>query len=75
MELSFKLGFEQLLHLVKQLSIHDKKKLANALETELQKDNSTIDLHQLLLHGPTWSKKEYNEFLKRKKQVNKFPAL
>lgn len=75
MELNFKLGFEQLLFLAKQLPLKQKRKLAEALQSELHQKQKPSDLQKLLMKGPTWSNAEYKAFLKRKNQIDKFPSL
>jgi hypothetical protein len=75
MEIKLKLDFNQILMLIHQLSISEKRKIATQLQVDLdRKQKSGNDLQRFLLKGPTWTDKEYKEFQKRRKQVNKFPS-
>ena len=74
MELNFKLGFEQLLFIVKRLPMKQKRKLIAELQSELNRKEKPTDLQKLLLNGPIWKNTEYQAFLKRKEHVDKFTS-
>ncbi|MEP7168877.1 MAG: hypothetical protein ABI855_05855 [Bacteroidota bacterium] len=74
MEIKLKLGLNQVLSLIRQLSISEKRKIAKELQIELRSLSNGNDLQKLLLNGPTWTNKEYKDFLKKRNQLNNFPS-
>ncbi len=71
MKISLELKFEQLLQFIQQLPLQEKKKLLEAVQREVKQEEETNALQQLLLQGPTWSEKEYQDFLIAREQLNK----
>ncbi|MBK7869580.1 MAG: hypothetical protein IPJ74_02300 [Saprospiraceae bacterium] len=71
MKISLELKFEQLLQFIQQLSLHEKKKLLEAVQQEVAQEEQQTELQALLLKGPTWSEEEYENFLNARKQLDK----
>jgi len=60
MNLNVEIGFEQLLHLVKQLPAKQKKQLVEAIQKEdTTPSPSPNNLQELLLTGPVWTEEEH----------------
>jgi hypothetical protein len=58
MDLTFKIEYEQLLKLIFQLLKHDLERLSNSLQKELSAKKSVENIHDLILHAPTWTESE-----------------
>lgn len=69
MQVQVDIGFDQLLKIVKTLPSGKLKQLKAELEKEAKSDKSN-DLENLLLNGPTATKKQIETILKNRKEFN-----
>ena len=65
------IGFEQLLKIVKTLPSGQLKQLKAEIEKEAKGDRS-VDLEDLLLNGPTATKKQLDTIAKNRKDINQW---
>jgi hypothetical protein len=71
MNLTVEIGFEQLILLIRQLPANQRKKLFKVFEAELAPaPPEPNNLQKLLLTGPVWTEKEYQNVLKTTEQLN-----
>lgn len=71
MERTYNINYNQIITLVHKLSFKDKKKLAVAIQSELESEKPSKKLQELLLKGPVWSENDYNDFLTARDYFNK----
>ncbi|MBL7752906.1 MAG: hypothetical protein JNM44_00415 [Chitinophagaceae bacterium] len=69
MQVQVDIGFDQLIKIVKTLPSGKLKQLKAELEKEAKSDKSN-DLENLLLNGPTATKKQIETILKNRKEFN-----
>ena len=75
MDLKINIGYQQFLELIGQLPAAELEKLLVAIQHELKskkKKNQKTPLQALLLQAPTWSEKEYQQYLEAKAHLNQF---
>ncbi len=71
MQVQVDIGFEQLLKIVKTLPSGQLKQLKAEIEKEAKGDRS-VDLEDLLLNGPTATKKQLDTIAKNRKDINQW---
>ena len=67
--------YQQLLALLKQMPGKEAEKIFNLLKKEFspkKKPKSSGNLQRLILNAPTWTEKEYNNFLEARTHLNSF---
>lgn len=69
MQVQVDIGFDQLIKIVKTLPSGKLKQLKAELEKEAKSDKSN-DLENLLLNGPTATKKQIETIMKNRKEFN-----
>jgi hypothetical protein len=80
MELQINLGYEQILHLVKQLPFHEKQQLTQEIEKELRLEeekkqagnNELSEFQKFLLKGPVMSDEQFKNFQELRKSFNRW---
>jgi hypothetical protein len=72
MEVQVNIGFEQLVHLAKQLPAMEWKKLKTEVEKHTGSVDTTSDLEQFLLTAPTFNKKQLDEIAKTRKAISQW---
>ena len=73
MKMNVNIGLEQILDFIRQLPFNEKEKLVSEIQKERNVKSKTNQLQKVLLQGPTWSEKEYKNYLKTRVQLNRFP--
>lgn len=71
MRVQVDIGFDQLLKIVKTLPSGQLKQLKAEIEKEVKSDNQ-VDLEELLLNGPTATKKQLDTIVKNRKAINQW---
>jgi hypothetical protein len=71
MELRIDINYNQILRLIRQLPKKDIKKLTNTLQSEIAADKSTKSLQWLILHAPTWTDSDLNDYNEARIHINK----
>ena len=71
MELRLDINYNQILRLIRQLPKEDIKKLTNTLQSEVDIEESDISLDELILHAPTWTDSEIEDYSKARIHFNK----
>ncbi|RYE50425.1 MAG: hypothetical protein EOP48_19795 [Sphingobacteriales bacterium] len=71
MRVQVDIGFDQLLKIVKTLPPGQLKQLKAEIEKEFKSDNQ-VDLEELLLNGPTATKKQLDTIVKNRKAINQW---
>jgi hypothetical protein len=78
MEVKVSIGYNQILELVAQLPPAELEQLAavvqDALKSKKKKPPKT-PLQELLLKAPTWTEKEYQNYLEVKAHLNQFRSV
>lgn len=72
MEVQVDIAFDQLLKIVRKLPAVQLKQLKAEIENGDKSDNSKIDLEQLLLNGPTATKKQLEILEMNRKSINQW---
>lgn len=72
MRIQVDIGFDQLVHLAKQLPQAQWKKLKQEVETQVPKDQEREDFKKLLLNGPTFSKKQLDAIAETRKKIDQW---
>ncbi|MFZ4412872.1 MAG: hypothetical protein ACOYOV_07300 [Bacteroidales bacterium] len=78
MEIKVNIGYREILELIFQLPEKDIQKLMKTIqkkENQKQVKTTTIDFQKLLLQAPTWSDKEYSDFLEGEKHFKQFRSI
>jgi hypothetical protein len=73
MRLSVEISLDQLIRYIKQLSFREKEQLVTEIQQDLlvkESESEPNALQMLLLQGPTWSDKEYQDYLKTRNQLD-----
>ena len=73
MELKIKIGYKEILELIKQLPPNQILKLKSELEAKLKLEATNISdnaLQNLLLSGPIMTEEQYDEFLAMRQSFN-----
>ncbi len=71
MELTIKIEYDQILKLIHQLPKNDIEKLTKTLQRDLSAKKAVESIQELILHAPTWTKSELNDFQKARNSINK----
>jgi hypothetical protein len=71
MELRLDINYNQILRLIRQLPKEDIKKLTNTLQSEVAIEESDLSLQELVLHAPTWTDSEIEDYTKARIHFNK----
>lgn len=71
MELTVKIGYNQIIELIHQLPKRDVEKLVKSLQKEVLADPSTKKIQDIILEAPTWSKSEVLDFKAARNSINK----
>ncbi len=66
------IGYEELVKLVKQLPKNQWKKLNSEVENKELVSGPESGMLDLLLNGPTFSKKQLDEIAKARKEINQW---
>lgn len=77
MELKVNIAYNQVIELISQLPQSELEKLAKAIQVALKskkKKKPPSPFQELLLKAPTWSDKEYQDYLDAKNHFNQFRA-
>jgi hypothetical protein len=72
MQVQVNIEFHQLLKIVRNLPTGQLKQLKAELEKEADNNKSKIDLEELLLNGPTATKKQLETIVKNRKAINQW---
>lgn len=74
MELKIKIGYNEILELIKQLPKTQILQLKTDIETQIiqTKQEEITDFQQLLLQGPVMNDEQYDEYLENRKYINKW---
>ena len=80
MELRINLGYEQILHLVRQLPFQKKQQLTQEIEKELRLEeekkqagnNELSEFQEFLLKGPVMSDEQFKNFQELRKSFNRW---
>jgi hypothetical protein len=75
MELRLKIGYRELLELIKQLPASQMAKLKSELSDELIEEKSKqehSDFQKFLLEGPVMAEEQYQQFLDHRKSFNQW---
>lgn len=78
MDLKINIGYQQFLELIGQLPAAELEKLVVAIQHELKskkEKKQKTPLQELLLQAPTWSEKEYQQYLEAKAHLNQFQTV
>jgi hypothetical protein len=72
MQVQIDIGFDQLLKIVKTLSIVELRQLKAEIENESGKPEPISDLEKLLLNGPTATKEQLEVIENNRKSINQW---
>ena len=72
MQVKVDIGFDQLLTIVKKLPIGQLRKLKAEIAKGEKNEKSIIGLENLLLNGPTATKKQLNVILNNRQAINQW---
>ncbi|MEP7169451.1 MAG: hypothetical protein ABI855_08800 [Bacteroidota bacterium] len=75
MELKLKLGFEQILNLIKQLPFSQVEKLKNLLQEESivkKKKKGKNDFQKFILSGPVMTDEQFQNFVEHRKHFSEW---
>ncbi len=75
MELKLKIGYQDVLNLVRQLSVSELLQLKtelNSVLTEKKSKQEQLDFQELLLNGPVMNEEQHQRFLKHRKVFNQW---
>lgn len=77
MELKVNIDYNQIMDLIQQLPAQDIEKLSSAIQTglTLKKEIAKSKLIDLILSSPTWSDKDYSDYVEARSQINKTRLL
>ncbi|MGX5687421.1 hypothetical protein [Arcticibacter tournemirensis] len=67
-----RIGFDQLLRIIKQLPLNDLNRLKAELNNQSDASASNSDIKSLLLNGPVFDKEQLEEIKRARKQINKW---
>jgi hypothetical protein len=77
MELKINVGYPQVLELIGQLPEQDIQKLVRHFQGNFAipvKDRTSTKIHspiqELVMHAPTWTDEEYNNYLETRRHIN-----
>ena len=74
MEPNISIGYSQVFELVCQLPEKDIQKLLKQLQIKIKRTVKQIEkptpIQELILQAPTWTDKEYNDYLEARKHIN-----
>ena len=71
MELKIKIGYRQVFELVNQLSDRDIQKLVKKIQDKSKTVNTErVSIQELILKSPTWTDKEYDNYLEIRNHIN-----
>lgn len=70
MQVEINISSNELLRIVKILSVVQQKKLKSEIEKETHIGNSSIELEALLLNGPVATKEELERIANNRKDIN-----
>lgn len=73
MELKVNIDYDQIMDLIQQLPPQDIEKLSSAIQAGLsqKKEIAKSKLVGLILSSPTWSDKDYRDYVEARAQINK----
>lgn len=72
MQVQVDIAFDQLLKVVKKLPVAQLRQLKAVIEKENNDEKSSIDLEDLLLNGPTATKKQIEVIETNRKSINQW---
>lgn len=72
MQVQVEIPFDQLLRIVKTLPARELRLLKATIEKEVVEVNSRLDLENLLLNGPTATKKQLEVIKNNRKAINQW---
>ncbi|MEO6637414.1 MAG: hypothetical protein ABIN25_04005 [Ginsengibacter sp.] len=72
MQVQLEIEFDQLVQLAKRLPARQWTKLKQEVETKNPADKEREDFRQLLLGGPTFSKKQLDTIAETRKKINEW---
>lgn len=71
METNYKISYNQIISLVHKLSYKDKKKLALAIQSEVESQKVPSKLQELILKAPVWTDNDYQAYIEARNYLNK----
>ncbi|KAA8475676.1 hypothetical protein BDE36_2543 [Arcticibacter tournemirensis] len=72
MELKMRIGFDQLVSIIKQLPVSELNRLKAELNNQSDASASNSDIKSFLLNGPVFGKEQLEEIKEARKQINKW---
>lgn len=72
MQIQLNIPFDQLIEIVKALPARQLKRLKNIIDKEEKAEKAEIDLENLLLKGPTATKKQLETIFNNRKEIDKW---
>ena len=72
MQVQVDIGFDQLVQLAKRLPAKQWTKLKQEVEAQTPVDKDREDFRQLLMNGPTFSKKQLDAVAETRKRIDKW---
>lgn len=77
MNLNLNISIKDIISIIKQLPITELQKLNNTINFEISSKKTTKknNIQSLILKAPTWTDKQYDNYLKVREHINKSRLL
>lgn len=72
MQVQVDIGFDQLIHIVKELPAAQWTHLKEVVEKEAPQNRTNQDMEAFLLSAPTFTKKQFDAIAKTRKAINQW---